>query len=293
MRYHDSVPLWKDLLYKGLSDDDWQWDWTTQSCLKKPDQKTWAKVVAKSAGIFAGEGLSLALELLCEELGAPLEVKSKFSDGDKFKVGDTLVEWSGPARIVLGLERTYLNLLSYVCGIATRTRIIVGIVEEACPDRTPRVAATRKTLPGYRDVAVSGVVAGGGHSHRVSLAAGVLIKENHIAAAGGIAAALERARKVAPHGLKIEIEVRDEKELKLALENGADAVLLDNFSPAQVKSALKLIDTVSPRPVVEVSGGLSEKNIAEYALPGVDVLSVGSLTHSVPVADLSMLVQGT
>jgi nicotinate-nucleotide pyrophosphorylase (carboxylating) len=224
-------------------------------------------------------------------MGEPLTLKAQLEDGRSFKPGDVLVALKGPARTLLALERPFLNLASYVSGIATRTQGLVKLVHSECPKRPPRVTSTRKTLPGYRDIAVYGVIAGGGHAHRTSLSGGVLIKENHVAAAGGIARAIEGVREVAPHGLKIETEVRDLKELSQALSAGAEGVLLDNFTPQLVKEALRLIDKQPSRPVVEVSGGLSEENIASYAIEGVDVLSVGSLTHSVTAVDLSLLVE--
>jgi nicotinate-nucleotide pyrophosphorylase (carboxylating) len=171
----------------------------------------------------------------------------------------------------------------------------VKIVREACPKRPPRVTSTRKTLPGYRDIAIASVLAGGGHSHRVSLSSGVLIKENHIAAAGGIAGAIAGAREIAPHGLRVEVEVRDEDELQQALAAHADGVLLDNFKPEQIRKALTIIDQakLSQHVLVEVSGGIHEGNICEYSIEGVDVISVGSLTHSVKATDLSLLLENT
>lgn len=294
--YHGHSGLWKELLHRGLQEDGWQWDWTTLGTVRASKSKSSirAKVVAKSSGLWAASGLIPALNDVAQGFGAHAELgHSDFSDGQKFKPGDVLSEWSGSPRLVLALERPFINLASYVSGIATMTDLLVREVTRACPRRTPRVTSTRKTLPGYRDLGVLGVQAGGGHSHRVSLSGGVLIKENHIAAAGGIAKAIVGARGVAPHGLKIEIEVRSLKELSQALHAQADGVLLDNFTPAQVREALKQIDTsASPRPVVEVSGGLNESNIASYAILGVDVLSVGSLTHSVTSSDFSLLVQG-
>ncbi|MGZ3687625.1 MAG: carboxylating nicotinate-nucleotide diphosphorylase [Bdellovibrionota bacterium] len=277
---------WKDLLQTGLEDDDWRWDWTTLGTLKTPEQKITARVVAKADGVWAATPLFAVIE----ELG--VSVKSSLKDGARLKHGAVVCEWSGPARLVLAYERPFLNLAQYACGIATQTRCLVDRVERACPKRTPRVSSTRKVLPGYRELAIHGVLAGGGAAHRVSLSGGVLIKENHIAASGSIPAAIRGARAVAPHGLRVEIEVRSEKELAQALEGGADIVLLDNFTPAQVAKALARIEESSPRPMVEVSGGITEETIASYALEGVDVLSVGSLTHSVRALDLSMLAQG-
>jgi nicotinate-nucleotide pyrophosphorylase (carboxylating) len=284
---------WQAWLRAGLEDDGWEFDWTSLGASSdRSATRISARILAKSNGVWAGGGCLFAASELSRSMGGELALKSGIEDGDSFKPGDTIVSLKGPARTLLALERPLLNLTSYVSGIATRTEALVRRVRKACPERTPRVTSTRKTLPGYRDLAVYGVLAGGGHSHRLSLSGGVLIKENHVAAAGGIARAIEGARRVAPHGLKIECEVRNLEELDQALDSRADGVLLDNFRPKGVKDALKLIaKRAGTVPVVEVSGGLDEENIASYAIPGVDVLSVGSLTHSVRAVDLSLLVE--
>ena len=282
-----ALSFWSPLLERGFQDDGLPWDWTTLGTLSQPDTRIEAQVLAKSAGVWAAKGLT-------EELAAHgIQATSPLSDGTSFKKGTVLSVWKGPARSILAIERPFLNLAAYACGIAANTHELVRVVRKALPKRTPRVVLTRKTLPGYRDLAIHSVIAGGGHPHRVSLSGGVLIKENHIAAAGGILEAVTRVRKVAPHGLKIECEVRNQKELAQALEAQADAVLLDNFKPQDVKSALKFIEKSQSRPQVEVSGGINEANIAKYAIAGVDVISVGAITHSVRVADLSLLVKGT
>ncbi len=296
--YHGHSVLWKELLASGLREDGWPWDWTSLGTGDAQQARIiGARIVAKSEGVWAGSGAIPATNSLSVEMGGPADiVTAKVKDGAKFRPGDTLVEWRGPARLVLAYERPFLNLVSYVSGIATTTDRFVSRVRKACPDRTPRVTSTRKTLPGYRDLALQGVQAGGGHLHRVSLSGGVLIKENHVAAAGGIAEAIAGARAVAPHLLKVEIEVRNDAELSQALDAGADGVLLDNFSSEQVRKAVQKVESFARggrRPFVEVSGGLSEDTIASYAIVGVDVLSVGSLTHSVKQVDLSLLVEGT
>jgi len=293
--YHGHRALWKELLLTGLREDGWQWDWTTLGTIRgaRSVKPLKARIVAKSAGVWAASSLIPALNAVALELGAETRIaRTRFEDGARFKPGLVMSEWSGPARLVLALERPFLNLAAYVSGIATQTDRLVQIVGKACPKQTPRVTSTRKTLPGYRDLGNLGIHAGGGYSHRVSLSGGVLIKENHVAAAGGIARAIEGARSVAPHGLKIEVEVRSLKELALALGARADAVLLDNFEPRQVHEALQLADRAALRPVVEVSGGLNESNIGSYAIPGVQILSVGSLTHAVKSSDFSMLALG-
>lgn len=289
--YHKSSHYWKDLLQLGLTEDGLPWDWTTlgiPGIQGKHTAPIQAQILAKSEGVWAANGLVEALSLLvCQE---KLEVTSEISDGDKFRPKQVLVNMKGLPSEILAIERSFLNLAAYVSGIATQTSKIVQKVKQACPKNTPRVALTRKTLPGYRDLAIHGVRIGGGYPHRINLAGGVLIKENHIAAAGTIQRAVEGVRSVAPHGLKIEVEVRSEEELKNAVAAQADGVLLDNFSPKQVQSAIRLLEDFKSSPFVEVSGGLTEENVVSYAIEGVNILSLGSLTHSVKSADLSLLV---
>lgn len=276
-----------DALKQGLKDDGYDWDWTTLGTMSDPHQILKATIIAKSHGVWAGESLVAALQ----KIEPRLKVKQHISNGSQLEQGMKLLEWEGPARELLALERPFLNLASYVGGIATQTQRIVNLIQKACPKNPPRLTSTRKTLPGYRDIGIYGVIAGGGFSHRVSLSGGVLIKENHIKAAGSIARAISGSRTIAPHGLLIEVEVTDLKELAEALKANAGAVLLDNFTPAEVRAALKLIaKSGAGKPRVEVSGGINEKTAANYAIAGVDILSCGSLTHSVQGSDLSLLV---
>ncbi len=284
--YHELPGIWKDLLRNGLKEDGWPWDWTTLGTRKSKNRKLHARVIGKSEGIWAAESLVTALESLAENIQA----KSRLSDGKKFKIGQVIVTIQGATDEILALERPFLNLAAYSSGIATTTARLVEKVQQACPNFTPRITLTRKTLPHYRDISIHSVRVGGGYPHRVSLAGGVLIKENHIAAAGSILKAVEGVRALAPHGLKIEVEVRNQSELQQAVDAHAEGILLDNFSPEQVLSSVKFLKKVKNRPFIEVSGGLTESNISSYAIPGVDVLSVGGLTHSVQAVDLSLLI---
>lgn len=289
--YHKSnsdwnLSHWNRLLIEGLVEDGAPWDWTTLGTVKSK-QKARAKVVAKSVGVWAAHDLVIAMP----QVAAGLKVSKNFSEGKEFRKGDVLVELEGPTSEVFALERPFLNLAAYACGIATMTARMVKKVHEACPVSPPRVVLTRKTLPGLRDLAIHSVRVAGGFPHRVNLAGGVLIKENHIAAVGGLSKAVALAREVAPHGLKIEVEVQTMKELEQAISAQADGVLLDNFSPTEVRAALSLVKKASFKPFIEVSGGLTEATIADYALPGVQVLSVGALTHSVIACDLTWLVK--
>lgn len=284
--YHDLRNFWKNLLQIGLEEDDAQWDWTTLGSLKRLDQKLKAKVISKSEGIWAAQDL---VSVLNESTS--IQTKSFVKDGSLLKPQMKVLSLTGSAPQILALERPFLNLAAYASGIATATHHLVQAVRKACPQNSPRVSMTRKTLPGYRDLAVYGVRVGGGFPHRTSLSGGILIKENHIASAGGILRAIQGARQVAPHGLKIEIEVRSMVELREAMQAQADGVLLDNFSPKEVQEALRLIKSKEVDLFVEVSGGVQLLNIADYALPGVSVISVGAITHSVKSVDLSLIVE--
>jgi len=294
--YHAVAPLAKKLLSQGLEDDSWQWDWTTIGTLGGDREKNvTAQVIAKESGIWAADPIVAATQALSSELGMPIRIESSVKDGQLLKSGQVTTRWSGPAMMVLALERPFLNLASYVSGVSTATHALTSVIAQCTQgwkQVAPRVTSTRKTLPGYRDLAVHGVLAGGGFSHRVSLSGGVLIKENHIAAAGGIAPAVRGARSAAPHGLKIEIEVTSLDELQQAIAAGADGVLLDNFTPEQVTQALSQIQAAGSPLFVEVSGGITLQNLPRYVQPGVQVISAGSLTHTVKALDLSLLIHG-
>ncbi len=294
--YHDPAALWKEWLKRGLEEDGWPWDWTSLGSVPDPRKTAHAQIIAKAPGVWAADGLVAALELFTADLGQPILVRCPMKNGHRLRPGEMVCGWTGPIGAVLALERVFLNLASSVCGIATATRELVDAVDFAWselgqtandPEIKPRIAATRKTLPGYRDLSLHGVIVGGGWSHRYNLAGGILIKENHIAAAGGVRAAIEGVKKIAPHPLRIEVEVRDEQELATAIAVGIDGVMLDNFTPGAIRHVLPSI----PESVwVEVSGGLSRETIAQYVIPGVDILSSGSITHSAKGLDLSLLV---
>ncbi len=288
----------RSLLARGLADDGYALDWTTLGTLGSAarTKKKSAKIVAKANGVFVGAELARAAEAESESIGFPFSAKILAEDGTRVRAGQKLVEWKGSAAGILILERPFLNLAGYLSGIATRTQTLTDLVaaewkKKGLPGAPPRVTSTRKILPHYRDAAISAVIAGGGSAHRVNLSGGVLIKENHIASAGGIVRAIKGVREAAPHGLKIEIEIRNLTELRTALSANADVIMLDNFSPDQAKAALEMIAQSGASPIVECSGGISEETIAKYAQPGVHILSIGGLTHSVTALDLSLLIQ--
>jgi nicotinate-nucleotide pyrophosphorylase (carboxylating) len=240
-----------------------------------------AQIVAKAAGVIAG--LPVAQRVF-HHLDPAVEFRPAAAEGNAVRPGETVARLFGRAHPILTGERVALNFLQHLSGIATRTSQFVLLVQGT----RARIADTRKTVPGLRLLAKYAVRVGGGHNHRLGLYDAVLIKENHAAAAGGIAAAVARARAYAPHTMRIEVEVRDAREVEEALAAGADVILLDNFTLEQIRAAVEQIGT---RALIEASGGITEENVAAIAATGVDVISVGALTHSVPALDLSLLLR--
>ena len=204
-------------------------------------------------------------------------------EGERVEAGGLLARVEGPAHALLAAERTALNLLQRMSGVATLTRAHVDAAAGRC-----KITDTRKTMPGLRALDRYAVRCGGGHNHRNDLGAGVLIKENHIRAAGGITAAVSAARRHAPHTLRVECEVTDLDELREALDAGADAILLDNMDDHAVAEAARI---TAKRALLEVSGGVSLARIGALAGLGIDLISVGRLTHSAPAADVSLLFE--
>ncbi len=204
-------------------------------------------------------------------------------DGENVNKGDTVLRAEGPTVSLLTAERTALNFLQRLSGIASLSRRFADAAIQS--GHGVRVVDTRKTTPGWRALEKAAVRSGGCFNHRSSLGEHVLIKENHIAAAGSLAEAVKRARAFAPHCAKIEVEVESLREVRQAVESGAEIIMLDNMSPAQIRQAVALIDQAA---IVEISGGVRLETFADYALPGVDVISVGALTHSAPAVDFSM-----
>lgn len=238
-----------------------------------------ASLVSREAGVLAGLDVALSAFTLLDR-DAAFEVHVR--DGETLAAGAIIATVRARAGAVLGAERTALNILSHLSGIATATARYVA----AAGGRTA-IAETRKTLPGLRALQKYAVRAGGGRNHRLRLDDAILIKDNHIALAGGVAAALEGARSRAGHLVKIEIEIDSLAQLPAVLEraNDADVVLLDNFSLGDVAVAVR---TIAGRLTIEVSGGVTLSNVAALAATGVDVISVGALTHSVVALDIGL-----
>lgn len=274
----------KKHLITSLEEDGASLDWTAQATSQK-SKKREAVIISKSEGVFCGEILVPAVMSLVNDFNLNLEVVALKKEGSPLKSKDKVVLWKGDGESILLLERSFLNLASYMSGIATRTAALV----KAANQPNCRITSTRKILPGYRDIAIYSVLSGGGYSHRVNLSGGVLIKENHIRSSGSLSKAVSKVRALAPHGLKIEVEVTNLTEVKEALKNKVEVIMLDNFSPEAVRETMKWIQQSNFKPLIEVSGGIHEGNIRSYAECGVDIISVGGLTHSVKAHDLSLL----
>ncbi|HTL66573.1 MAG TPA: carboxylating nicotinate-nucleotide diphosphorylase [Lacunisphaera sp.] len=210
-----------------------------------------------------------------------IRTKLLAADGDRIRRGGVVMRLAGPTASLLTAERTALNFLQRLSGIATQARRYADAVQGT----GVHIVDTRKTTPGWRALEKYAVRCGGCCNHRSSLGEHVLIKDNHIAAAGSLARAVKRCRDAAPHTAKIEVEAKTLAEVRAACRAGAEVILLDNMTPAQVRAA---VAAISGRAIVEVSGGVRFETLRDYALPGVDVISIGALTHSAAAVDLSL-----
>lgn len=245
-----------------------------------------AVVVAREAGVLAGRD---AADETFRRLDAELERAWTAGDGDRLEEGQAALRLEGRLAPILAGERTALNFLGRLSGVATLTARYVAAVEGlAC-----RVTDTRKTTPGWRRLEKAATAAGGAVNHRMGLWDMVLIKENHVRAAGGVAAAIRAAREQAgPAGVEVEVEVRDQAELEAALDASPDRILLDNMAPQALRRAVRTVEgRPPPRPLLEASGGVTLATVRAVAECGVDLVSVGALTHSAPSLDLSLMVE--
>ena len=244
-------------------------------------ERTRAVLKAKESLILAGVRVA---ERVFQVLDERIVFLAKFADGDRICGGEVIAELRGDSAALLQGERVALNLLQRLCGIATLTAKYV----EAVQGTGARVVDTRKTTPGLRVLEKYAVRIGGGKNHRTGLYDGVLIKENHIAAAGSITAAIQKARAYIPHTMKIEIETETLEQVVEALHVGADIIMLDNMSISMMRDAVALI---AGKAIVEASGGVNLETVRGIAETGVDIISVGALTHSAPAVDISMLLE--
>ena len=267
----------KKIIEGFLYEDIGSGDITTNSIVP-PDAGSQGYIIAREDGVVAGLPLT---EMVFQMLDPEIAFRALAQDGQKIECSMVLAEISGNARAILTGERLALNLLQHLSGIATRTARLVELVG----GNKPRIVDTRKTTPGLRMVEKYAVRVGGGYNHRFGLFDAVLIKDNHIKIAGGIRAAVEAARRGSPHTARIEVEVEDFAGVAEALSAGADIIMLDNMTPGRMREAVALI---AGRALVEASGGVSEANIRAVAEAGVDLISVGALTHSVRSLDISL-----
>lgn len=266
-----------------LSEDLGRGDITTQSTVVRNTHAR-GRFIAKQAMTVAGLE---AAEAVFSTLDAQQQLEAFVSDGDEVEAGKVIARTSGFADVLLAGERVALNLLQRLSGIATLTREYVRAIEGT----SAVIVDTRKTTPGLRMLEKYAVLAGGGRNHRFGLDDGVLIKDNHIALAGGVGAAVERARKQVGHLHKVEVEVSTERDLREATGSGADIVLLDNLTPEETKRLVELARELAPAVTLESSGGITLENVRAYAEAGVDLISIGALTHSARAMDISFKIQ--
>ncbi|MGH3088885.1 MAG: carboxylating nicotinate-nucleotide diphosphorylase [Rubrobacteraceae bacterium] len=245
------------------------------------DARARGRFVAKESLVVSGLEAARAVFFAADE---GLRFEAFVEEGDRVEAGSIMAEVEGSARSMLAAERVALNLLMRLSGVATLTREYV----EAISGTNARITDTRKTTPGLRVLEKAAARAGGGVNHRFGLDDGILIKDNHLAVAGGVSEAVRRARKNSPRLLKIEVEVESVEELEEALEAKADAVLLDNMRPEEVRVCVEKVRERAPDVLIEISGGVKLETARSYAEAGPDLISVGALTHSAPAADVSL-----
>jgi len=265
------------ILRRALEEDLGAGDLTTNATID-PVLKGRASLIARETLVLAGLPVFIKVFRI---LSVEITSEDYFEDGQLVQGGEKICQITGPANAILKGERTALNFLQRMSGIATLTKTYVDKVGS----QKVRLVDTRKTAPGLRLFDKYAVRMGGGFNHRIGLYDGILIKDNHISAAGSITKAVDLAKLNAPHTIKVEVEVEDFEALEEAIQAGADVVLLDNMSPRMLKEAVRLSNGRVP---LEASGGINLKNIEEIAKTGVDIISVGALTHSAIAVDVSL-----
>lgn len=275
------LPRIEVLIDLALEEDAGFGDLTSQSIFP-PEHVSRAQIIARQDMIVCGVKIA---ERVFQRVDSALQVQLLKRDGDRVGKDGVVLIVSGPTVAMLTAERTALNFLQRLSGIATLSRRFSDAARAT--GTGVRIVDTRKTTPGWRALEKYAVRCGGCFNHRSSLGEHVLIKENHINAAGSLAQAVKLARAFAPHCAKIEVETETIADVREALAAGAEVIMLDNMTPAQVKLAVGVINGAA---TVEISGGVGLATLVDYAMPGVDVISVGALTHSAPAADFSMLV---
>lgn len=267
-----------ELIDRALTEDLGSGDITTEATVEA-SARARAQAVARTPLVVCGGAVFCAV---FRRIDPAIRCETALADGSRAQAGATLWSVAGPARSILMGERVALNLVQRMSGVATLTRAFVDQIPEGC---CTRVADTRKTAPGMRALDRYAVRVGGGHNHRDNLSSAVLIKDNHIVAAGGIESAVRRARAFAPHTSRIEIEVDTLAQFDQALALGCEIIMLDNFAHDDMVEAVR---RGRGRAILEVSGGVRLDRIRALALAGVDVISAGALTHSAPAADIGL-----
>ena len=274
------LDFYLDDLIKNALKEDINYIDTTADLVIPEDQRGQAYFVAKASGVLCGIDAAMRVFRLLDD---SFECTVHFRDGDRLSKGDVICEFSGNMRCLLKGERTALNLIQHMSGIATETARCVEIVNGT----RAAITDTRKTLPGLRAIQKYAVTVGGGKNHRYNLSDGAMLKDNHIDACGGIAGAVSALRSKLGHMVKIEVETRDLDEVKQALESGADIIMLDNMDCDTMKKAVEI---VNGKALLEASGGITHDTLREVAETGVDIISIGALTHSVQAFDISMRI---
>lgn len=279
-------PLIDDIAAGSLAEDVGRGDVTSRAVVKSGQQAR-GNFMAKQELVLAGLEVSDAVFM---HLDPYLQIESTAGDGDVVVAGKVFARITGEAQMLLAAERVALNFLQYLSGIATLTRKYV----DAVAGTNAKIVDTRKTAPGLRALQKYAVSIGGGHNHRMGLDDGVLIKDNHIALAGGVTEAVRRAKESAGHLHKIEVEVATLDQVKEALQAKADILLLDNMPPELIRQAVEIVAAHEPgerRTLLEASGGITLANVRAYAEAGVDMISIGALTHSAPAVDISFKIK--
>ncbi len=273
------TPAVQRILDLALEEDVGRGDVTSAAVIDET-QEAEAEIISRERAVICGLGV---VEAVFTRFDWRTRVRMKVADGDPVQPGAVVASLRGPAAALLAGERTALNFLQHLSGIATVTQAFVAAAEGA----KVRITDTRKTTPGLRALEKYAVRVGGGASHRSDLASGILVKDNHIALVGSVREAVRRARTNAPHTLRIVVEVDDLDQLDEAIEAGAEGILLDNFQTRDMVEACKRIRERRPQTIVEASGGVTLDRIHEISKTGVDVISVGSLTHSARAINFS------
>lgn len=269
-----------EIIRTALREDISYLDTTTDWMIDEASRSA-ARFMAKAEGVVCGLDVALrTFQLLDPTFSCTIHLP----EGSEVQPGDILADVEGSTRFLLKGERTALNLVQHMSGVATATRRAVRLVEGT----RAAITDTRKTLPGLRALQKYAVTVGGGKNHRFNLSDGAMLKDNHIDAAGGIPQAVARIREKLGHMVKLEVETRNLDEVRQALEAGADVIMLDNMSPDRMRQAVAL---AGGRALLEASGGITDETLREVAETGVDIISIGALTHSVKAMDISMKIR--